>query len=48
MGDLEPQETLPFKVSRRGNADLSGAPLQVQVDGEVTEKAESVNGERQS
>ena len=35
VGHLKPQETLPFKVSRRGNADLSTALVQVNVPGNV-------------
>lgn len=35
VADLEPQETLPFKVSRRGRADLSNALVQVHVPGDV-------------
>jgi hypothetical protein len=33
VGNLEPQETPPFKVSRRGNADLSTALVQINVAG---------------
>lgn len=45
MGDMDPQETPPFKVSRRGNADMSGAPVQVNVPGEVANQ-EKTQGKR--
>jgi hypothetical protein len=35
VANLDPQETPPFKVSRRGNADLSTALVQVNVPGDV-------------
>jgi hypothetical protein len=35
IAKLEPQETPPFKVSRRGNADLSTALVQINVPGDV-------------
>ena len=47
MGDVEPKESAAFKVSRRGVADLSGAPLQVQVGGKVTQQIPGVEGERE-
>jgi hypothetical protein len=38
VAGLEPQETPPFKVSRRGAVDLSGAPLQVSMHCQFTYK----------
>jgi len=38
VADLEPKETPPFKVSRRGRADLSNALVQVNVPGDVAGK----------
>jgi len=45
VGSMDEQETAPFKVSRRGNADLSGAPVEVHVDGNVAKHGANTSGE---
>ena len=44
VADIDPQETPPFKVSRRGHADLSGAPVQVNIPGEVAMEERTQGG----
>ena len=42
VAHLPPVETPPFKVSRHGNADLTGAPLQVNVPGNIADQENAV------
>lgn len=37
VADMEPAESPSLKVTRRGNADLSGTPVQVDVEGHTVE-----------